>query len=121
MGWVMGRQKSKQDVSRVGGTIGWEVAVDTHLPEHGLGLLQVKASGCNKSMVRVGYQTACLRLGPSPPVASPSQLSALAQNLPRGLVKQHSPELVDLTGQVQGSWEWGQSIWADNQVKGRRK
>lgn len=40
---------------------GWRVAVDAHLPEHGLRLLQVKASGCNKSMVRVGYQTACLK------------------------------------------------------------
>lgn len=55
----MGKQeKCRQDVSWMGGTV---VAVDAHLPEHGLRLLQVKASSCNKSTVRVGHQTDVLR------------------------------------------------------------
>lgn len=59
MGWAMGRrEKSRQDVSRMGGAV---VAGAAHLPEHGLGLLQVKASGCNRSMVGVGIRLHVLR------------------------------------------------------------
>lgn len=73
--------------------MGGEVAVEAHLPEHGFRLLQVKASGCKKSMVTVGYQTICLQDSCGFPQPTVSFGSGSSHH--RGLIKQHSPEFVE--------------------------
>lgn len=72
-------------------------------------------------MVRVGHQTACLKdlfpgWGQAPFWVPPANCQLWLRAFTKGL--QNSTALSLWNRQVQGSWEWGQSIWAYNQVKG---